>query len=187
MHSAIGWGCAPSPTPAPPPPPSYFDPNPCVVDCSGPAPITDTCLTNPNSLACVGYNGSPQDGEKCDGSQFEVGSPVVPANQNAANATYYVNDISNIWQNGVIVAVVYQVSTPGASGQNYDLIQETNNGALWNWGASAGLNFGPANISVSGGQTYSMVSPLTWFFPGQTPLPSGLTFASCWPKAPMPA
>jgi hypothetical protein len=138
-------------------------------------------------LVCLGYSGTPQQGQHCDGSQYEIGSPVEPSDENSANATYYVNDISNIWENGVIVAVVYQVYTPNAPSQNYDLIQETNNGATWNWGASAGIHFGPVNVGVSVGQSYNMVSPLTWFYPGQTKVPQGSTFASCWPKAPMQA
>lgn len=133
---------------------------------------------------CIAYQGKPTDTRHCDGSQYAVGSPISP-DKEGDGIGYYVNNISNIWVNGVIVAVVYQVNTANDT-QNFYFIQETNNGSSWNWGASVGLTFGPVNIGVNGGQTYNTVSAPTWFYPGKTPLPSNSTFTPCWPAYPMP-
>ena len=149
-------------------------------------PITPPCGTGQSGggSSTVSFSGLPKDGQHCAGSQCGIGDPIVPANNNAANATYYVNNISNIYQNGVIVAVEYEAATP-ASANNYYFIQETNNGATANFGASIGVGFGPVSIGVTGGTTYNLVSPIQWFFPGETPLPKGSTAATCWPAVPV--
>jgi len=165
-------------------------------DAAYPGTFTGTCgptcfmsYTPPPSCtnSCVSYSGSPKDGQKCAGSQFAIGDPIVPANNNSAKAAYYVNNISNIWQNGVVVAVEYQATTPAGGSTPYFFMQETNNGASVNFGASIGVSFGPVNVGVSGGETYNMVSPITWFYPGQTPVPKNAVDASCWPAKPMPS
>ncbi len=179
--------------------------NPCVIGCNpgppNPGPCGDIAQGaqrnavpgQPHSATPCGptgpvaYSGKPQNGEKCDGSQFEIGSPIVPATQNSANVTYYVDNIANVWQNGVIVAVEYRATTPSAAGTEYYFMQETNNGASINFGASIGVSFGPVNIGVSGGESSDMTSPVQWFFPSTARLPAASTQSSCWPSYPVAA
>lgn len=144
----------------------------------GPKP-TPSALPTP----VIGYTGLPQQGQHCDGSQYEIGSAVIPTD-NSAGATYYVNDISTVWQNGVPYGFVYRATTPAAPNTQYYFMQITNN-ATPQWTATIGINFGPVTIGVSGGQGFNSVSPIEWFTPGQNKLPSGSTAGSCWPKAPM--
>ncbi len=136
---------------------------------------------------CLAYGGSPQDGQRCDGSQFAVGSPIAPRNENVASVPYYVTNISSIWDDGVIVAFEYQATTPAGGSWYYYFIQETNNGAKINFGGSIGVDFGPVNVGVSGGYGYDLVSPITWFFPGETKLPAGAVSGSCWPSVSVPS
>ena len=144
------------------------------------------CYTGEGGAGCVGFTGKPPQYKNCDGSKYEIGSPVQPKDNNPNNIPYYVTNISNVWNQSVIVAVIYQVQEPG-NGAYYYFIQETNNGTKINWGASVGLSFGPATFTVGGGDTYDAVTSLDWFFPGQTPLPTGSGAISCWSQYPMPS
>ncbi len=135
--------------------------------------------------SCIAFGEKPQDGKSCNGSQYKIGSPIAPANENSSNTGYYVNNISAITQNGLPVAYVYQVNEAN-SATNYYFIQITNN-ATNQFTVGLGIGFGPVNISLSDTYGVSSVSAPQWFFPGQTPLPSSSVSISCWPAYPMPS
>jgi hypothetical protein len=82
-------------------------------------------------------------------------------------------------------AALVEATTPAAGSTKYHFLQETNIGKTVNFGASIGVNFGPVNIGVDGGEGYTEVSPIQWFFPGQTPLPQGTVAGTCWPADPV--
>ncbi len=155
-------------------------PSPCGGSGSG-AP----CASSMNPTPCVAYGGKPQDGKQCNGSQYKIGSPISPANENSSNTGYYVNNISAITQNGLPAAYVYQVNEANST-TNYYFIQITNN-ATNQFTVGLGISFGPVNISLSDTYGVSAVSAPQWFFPGQTPLPSNTVSISCWPQYPMPS
>ena len=91
----------------------------CMFNCGG---GSGGCIANPNAPGCGGsppclnsclsYVGNPKDGQHCDGSQFAIGESLVPTTENSSGTTYYINNITNVWENNVIVAVIYQTSTP---------------------------------------------------------------------------